>query len=209
MSRFESWRRELDNDPAEQHARVNLAAFVAATFDGAIGDEPTSALETMEGARDAVVKGFAARVKRPLTVGELANVSVAVIAEWTRRRQARRRSHQATMCNRCRTAGVTLVEVSLPSSSNFVCGRCAVSLAVEAHLSGRGAIILPYIVVMENSFTTGEGRYFASGDEALRQQRAYVERRQRFAARVRQIAARDIARHAQAGEGAACPSSAA
>src|SRR5689334_8288567 len=99
MPRQEHWRRELEADPAEQQARIDLAQFVRDTFDGVIGDEPKEAFETQERARDAVVKGLVARAKRALTIGELANVTVAVGFEWSIRRTARQGGSVCGGCN--------------------------------------------------------------------------------------------------------------
>lgn len=91
------WQRDLDTDPgseiatrerarttAETPQPIDLAEFVRATFDGAIGDEPLP-FATQDAAAAAVEQGIAQRAKRPLNSSERTKVLIAVACEWNGR----------------------------------------------------------------------------------------------------------------------------
>jgi hypothetical protein len=73
---------------APQPERINLAEFVRAVLDGVIGDGDYP--ESAAAACDYVEQLIVARMRRPLSVTDRAQLYVTAGAEWNRRAQADR-----------------------------------------------------------------------------------------------------------------------
>jgi hypothetical protein len=101
-------------------------------------------------------------------------------------------------CERCSQYVAVRVQLVIDDGACWrVCGHCAVADGVKARRQGFAVTLIAFSYPMVNSFCTGDGRYFAHGEEAVRQQRAYEVRADRYCERVRRVYRATLAAESQ------------
>jgi hypothetical protein len=118
-------RNHPATQPPTQPPRIDLADFVRATFEGAIGDEPMP-FPTQDAAALAVEQAISARIDRPLNTSEHLQVVIQVGYEWSMRRYAEQPTAVCGVCHQPFAAGADVTTFRRHSGPTIVAHReCA------------------------------------------------------------------------------------